>query len=79
MTFPTYLQSFKLKNLSYFPEAIPVHCVQAGYTLGLWRFRQEYKEASTLLLVSTIRPQFQSGDQTYQGFQWPRLDENEYK
>uniref|UniRef100_A0A8C1GBL2 P2X purinoreceptor 7 intracellular domain-containing protein n=1 Tax=Cyprinus carpio TaxID=7962 RepID=A0A8C1GBL2_CYPCA len=28
-------------------------------------------------VVSTIRQQFQSGDQTYQGFQWPRLDENE--
>jgi len=27
-------------------------------------------------VVSTIRQNFQSGDQTYQGFQWPHLDEN---
>ncbi|CAL8339008.1 unnamed protein product, partial [Boreogadus saida] len=28
-------------------------------------------------VVSTIGQQFQSGDHTYQVFQWPRLDENE--
>uniref|UniRef100_A0A8C2HWS8 P2X purinoreceptor 7 intracellular domain-containing protein n=1 Tax=Cyprinus carpio TaxID=7962 RepID=A0A8C2HWS8_CYPCA len=28
-------------------------------------------------LVSAVRQQFHSGDETFHGFQWPRLDENE--
>ncbi|XDV27585.1 hypothetical protein PO909_031089 [Leuciscus waleckii] len=59
----THEYSFNLKNRSY---------LSLGNT-GTLRTGRLYASC----VVSTIRQQFQSGDQTYKGFQWPRLNENE--